>query len=229
MDWNNIIENVSHYVVKIYTPKGYGTGFLCMYSGNKVVCGIATALHVVKYAAEWQQPIKIEHYPSGTVHYFKAEDRVILTNPDTDSAVILISEGFHFPAEPIPLLSQDSVLYTGCEVGWVGYPNIEPDTLCFFGGKISAKKNSTYLIDGIAIHGVSGGPVLYVHEDKPQIVGIVSAYVYDVEGGSISHGLLYAQDVKYFHEVVHSAQNIKEVKEKNIDLRKFTLLENKNA
>lgn len=169
--WEQIIKNVTPFLVKIYTPRGFGTGFLCLYNGNKLVCGIATALHVVRHVADWQEPIKIFHYSTGKTQLFKESDRIILTDPENDSAVILIEEGIDFPKEHIPLLPTTNALLIGEEVGWVGFPGIEPDLLCFFRGKISARKNLTYLIDGVAIHGISGGPVLYASDSGPQIVG----------------------------------------------------------
>lgn len=217
MNWNEIIEKITPYIVKIETPRGYGTGFLCMYSGNKVVCGIATALHVVRHAADWQQPLKITHYASKKTVMFNQEDRIIVSNPKTDSAVILMEKGLHFPSKTIPLLPASKQLLTGEEIGWLGFPNIEEDALCFFSGRVSSRKNSNYLIDGIALHGVSGGPVFWENEEEIQIVGIVSAYVFDPEGQRISHGLLYAQDVSYFHEVVKNAESIKETKKKEME------------
>ena len=46
----------------------------------------------------------------------------------------------------------------------IGFPTIEPYKLCFFSGSISAGRDddSAYLIDGVAINGVSGGPVFYL-------------------------------------------------------------------
>ena len=55
MHWNTIVEKVAPYVVKIETPTGHGTGFLCLYNEEKTFFGIATAAHVVSYADEWQQ------------------------------------------------------------------------------------------------------------------------------------------------------------------------------
>ena len=64
MSWNAIVERVTPYVIKIETPRGHGTGFLCLYNRDKSFYGIATARHVVSYADEWQQPIRLHHFPS---------------------------------------------------------------------------------------------------------------------------------------------------------------------
>ena len=93
MNWNAIVEKVAPYVVKIETPDGHGTGFLCLYNKNKSFLGIATARHVVSDADEWQQPIRIRHQPSSTEQFFKEGDRTIFSDPETDSAVILFKPG----------------------------------------------------------------------------------------------------------------------------------------
>jgi len=55
MDWQHIVEKVKPYVVKIETPSGHGTGFLCFRNKDSSICGIATAAHVVEHSHEWQE------------------------------------------------------------------------------------------------------------------------------------------------------------------------------
>ncbi|MBM4135549.1 MAG: trypsin-like peptidase domain-containing protein [Nitrospira sp.] len=162
MDWNEIVAKVKPYIVKIETPGGSGTGFLCLYNKNKQWCGIATTLHVVEHADEWQEPIKIIHQAS-PLFFLKEADRVILSDWKTDSAIIFFPkpEKAKLPDVLIPLRPLDKSLNIGSEVGWLGFPYIEPYTLCFFSGYISARREDrkAYLIDGVSINGVSGGPV----------------------------------------------------------------------
>ena len=133
MNWNAIVERVTPVVVKIETPSGHGTGFLCLYNEAKTFCGIATAYHVVKHAEQWLEPIRILHYPSGTTVFLREADRVIFTDPEKDSAVIVITTGqLQFPELPIGLIPTDARLPIGMEVGWLGYPGIASATLCFF-------------------------------------------------------------------------------------------------
>jgi Trypsin-like peptidase domain len=215
MNWNLVVDKVSPYIFKINTPSGSGTGFLCLYSGDKNFCGIATALHVVEHEDEWRQPIKIEHHESGQTLFSKESERVIFANRKTDSAVILVKKpDFPLPEKLIPLLPVSSPLHIGNEVGWLGFPAIDSNTLCFFSGNISAIKQSSYLIDGVAIHGVSGGPVIYSSGSGPQIVGIVSAYRANRATGETLPGLLFAQDVSHFHGVVDRIRSIEEAKTK---------------
>src|SRR5262245_61817113 len=91
MHWNTIVNKVAPYIVKIETPGGHGTGFLCLYNEDKSFCGIATAAHVVSYADNWQQPIRLQHFDTSSTALVKEHDRVIWLDTVTDSAVILIS------------------------------------------------------------------------------------------------------------------------------------------
>lgn len=138
MNWTESVEKVTSSIVKIETPSGHGTGFLCFYNEERNFCGIATAHHVVSHADQWQQPIRIYHYESKTNAFLKETDRVIWTDINKDSAVILISVGqLNFPENPIPLLPIERKLPIGIEVGWLGYPALAEYTLCFFCGNIS--------------------------------------------------------------------------------------------
>lgn len=88
MNWDQVVKKVAPHVVKIETPSGHGTGFLLLHNDSKTWVGIATAEHVVSYADDWQQPIKI-YPPSGDPLFLKPENRVIYRDWKTDSAVIL--------------------------------------------------------------------------------------------------------------------------------------------
>lgn len=216
MEWDQIVNKVTPHIVKIETQSGYGTGFLFYFSD--ILCGVATAMHVVAHAYEWQQPIRLRHHSSGKTVFLKADERGISTDMKTDSAVILFIQKdkseFPLPDNPIPLFPNDSSLNIGVEVGWLGFPNVEPNELCFFSGKISAnlKDRKAYLIDGVAIHGVSGGPVFFSNDtDGVQIVGIVSAYQANRATGESLPGLLIAQDVSHFHNAESLIQSIKKL------------------
>ena len=153
-NWNAIVEKVSPYVVKIETPTGYGTEFLCLYNDDQSFCGIATARHVVADTDEWQQPIRVRHYQSNTSVFLKETERVIFQDWKTDSAVLLISVGeLPFPKTLVPLLPMSTPLAIGADVGWLRFPTVSPQSRCFFSGNISAREEwrHAYLIDGVAI------------------------------------------------------------------------------
>jgi len=218
MNWNHAVDKISPYIVKIQTPSGSGTGFLCAYNENKTWCAVATALHVVADADEWQQPIKILHYASGKEVFLKEPQRVVFSEGNTDSAVVLFHKGeLEFPETIVGLLPIDRAIPIGMEVAWLGFPAIEPGTLCFFSGNISARKEDrkAYLIDGVAINGVSGGPVIFSDlAEGVLVVGTVSAYRANRTTGDALPGLLIAQDVSHFHGVIQHIRSVDEARKK---------------
>lgn len=219
MTWDLIVEEIKPYIAKIETPTASGTGFLCLYNSNKQWCGVATALHVVSYADYWQQPIRIilQNIPQQIILYPK--DRVVFTDFSKDSAIIFFDRSNikELPEELIKLHAVDQPLKIGSEVGWVGFPYLEPYTLCFFSGCISARREymKAYLIDGVSINGVSGGPVIYDSDSNGmEIIGIVSAYEANKATGATLPGLLIAQDIAHLHDVVKQIKSYDEAVEK---------------
>jgi trypsin-like peptidase len=215
MNWNDVVAAVRPHVVKIETPEGHGTGFLCLYNEPRTLCGIATAYHVIARADEWQQPVRIKHYPSDQSALLAEADRVILVDSDTDSAVVLLPAGkLPLPDSPLGLIPITHRLPVGAEVAWLGYPGVEKELLCFFAGNISAWSDArrAYLIDGVSIHGISGGPVLYRSDSGPRIVGSISAYMVNRATGESLPGLAIAQDVWHFHATISALRSFDEAK-----------------
>lgn len=217
--WNAIVDRVTPFVVKVETPSGHGTGFLCLYNEAKDFCGIATAWHVVEHAHTWQQPIRLRQVQSNTTVFLNAADRIIFQETQTDSAVIVFGTGeLTLPDTPISLLPATSPLAIGADVGWLGFPAVAPWDLCFFSGTISARQEwrHAYLIDGVAINGVSGGPVLYSTEtDGVQIVGTISAYVSNRATGETLPGLSIARDVSHFHDTIKEIKSLDDARRQN--------------
>ncbi|NQU73493.1 MAG: trypsin-like peptidase domain-containing protein [Candidatus Omnitrophica bacterium] len=223
MPWDRIVEKIKSYLVKIETPTGSGTGFLCLYNDSKEWCGIATAWHVVQYADEWQQPIKIIHEKSPDPIFLKEHDRVIFSDWKTDSAIIFFPtpKKSDMPKKLLPLRPLNKVLDIGAEVGWLGFPYLEP-SICFFSGCISARREDrkAYLIDGVSINGVSGGPVFYSTETEgTEIIGIISAYVANRATGATLPGLSIAQDVSHLHDIAQTIKSWDEAKKKKQQLK----------
>jgi hypothetical protein len=204
MEWQEAVEIIKPYVVKIRTPSYFGTGFMCFEYPAKTHYGIATARHVVSNAKEWQEPIKII-YQQETVFY-SAVERIILDDEEYDSSVILVPppEAFNFPSHFVPFIPTGDTLPIGTEVGWMGYPSVDPDTLCFFTGRISAHRATGYYIDGVSINGVSGGPVF--HKDEAgnlRILGIVTQYHANrSRPGEALPGLMYAHAATRFNSMI---------------------------
>ena len=111
------------------------------------------------------------------------------------------------------------------EIGWLGYPVIDPDTPCFFSGTISARKESrrAYFIDGVAINGVSGGPVFHLPSEDAndiQIIGAISDYYPNMSLGQPLPGLAQARDVSHFHAIF---SHIKTIDEANAAKEQFNI------
>jgi hypothetical protein len=117
MHWNQIVDKVSPYIVKIETPVCSGTGFVYHCNENKFVYGIATANHVVSYAENWREPLKI-HFNNNETLFLKEDERVIFSDFKTDSAVILFPKNdLKLPEFFIPLLPTERPISIGIEVG----------------------------------------------------------------------------------------------------------------
>ena len=218
MKWHVLQQMVIPYVVRIETPSGSGTGFMFAYNANKKVAAIATAAHVVAHEDQWQQPIKIIHDPSQSVAFVGVDDRAILIDHQRDSASILIqADKITFPNDTLPLFDSDKYKKVGVELGWTGYPGIAYPNLCFFSGPVSAflENEDCYLIDGVAINGVSGGPVFSDNGgDIPELIGSISAYISNRQGSASLPGLLRAHDLTQAHDVISNLKSLDEAKEK---------------
>ncbi len=97
----------------------------------------------------------------------------------------------------------------GNKIGWLGFPAIPTASLCFFAGDVSAwvQSLSAYLVDGVAINGVSGGPAFHILEFDPGavwIIGVFSAYMPNRATGEVLPGLSVVRDVSQFHELAPS-------------------------
>ncbi|MCK9604616.1 MAG: trypsin-like peptidase domain-containing protein [Candidatus Omnitrophica bacterium] len=221
MEWHEAYEKVFPYCVKIDSETGFGTGFLFAYNKNKKIAAIATAAHVVNDVNWWLKPLRIIHYESNSNILLLPENRAIwIDQQNRDAATIIVNaELLPFPATILPLLASNHHLKIGVEVGWAGFPAISPNNFCFFSGPISffLENESTYLIDGVAINGVSGGPVfrkLSKEQAQPELVGIVSAYRANRRATDTLPGLLVAQDITPVHEHLQQMNSLDEAQEK---------------
>ena len=215
MDLNTVYQKALPYMYKIETQDGYGTGFIyyiIQRNDQQFLVYIATAAHVIAKAKEWYQPIRLRHYSSTESKLLYPNMYTIFLSPFSDSAIIQIDGNnvpfaYHEPLPDLPSLSEyNSIVPIGKNVTWMGFPNIEPECVCLFSGLVSAHKKvnnfTTYIIDGVSIHGVSGGPVMYISEhNRVEIIGVVSSYSPNRAFGQTLPGLMYACDVSYFNLV----------------------------
>lgn len=216
-EWQEVVDYSASYIVKISTPSGTGTGFLFSHTDDPNLCAIATAGHVVRHAHYWEEPIRIYHPVSGHECLTRRDGRAILLDERVDTAALIFNPGeINFP-DDLPILAPEGQsLRVGIEIGWMGFPVVASDHLCFFSGRISAfsRDESTYLVDGVSINGVSGGPAIHRSNDgKTHFIGVVSAYIPNLATGEALPGLSIVRDVVQLQEVVKQFGSIEEAHE----------------
>lgn len=215
VEWFQAVELLRPHVVRILTPHGSGTGFLFSRSANGSVCGIATAAHVVNEAFYWEQPIRIQSAESGATAVLRPLDRAILLDEGRDTAAIVMhSTALSLPEKPLEMITHGQYLKVGNPIGWLGYPAISAANLCFFTGTVSAwiEGDSAYLVDGVAINGVSGGPAFAVIGSALQIMGVVSAYIPNRATGETLPGLGIVRDVAQLQELIEPIRSLDDAK-----------------
>ncbi len=149
--------------------------------------------------------------------FIAATERAILVNPKNDSAVVLFDKtALDLPTTLLTLLPADTYVVIGSEVAWLGFPSVAPSTLCFFSGNISAAFEDGYLIDGVAINGVSGGPVFFIDsgDNNLKVVGAITEYRPNIAAGPTLPGLSFAQSVAHFHSMISNIKSIDEAQQK---------------
>jgi hypothetical protein len=210
-DWHETIAQLEPYVFRITTPDGSGTGFLVSLSTKTPLIAVATAAHVIDHAHYWDEPIRLYHPASDKSMLLRPDGRAIRVNPASDTASIVFERGdLTLRDEALPLLAKDKHLKAGVEIGWLGYPAIPRSGLCFFSGRISTYlyEDSIYLVDGVAINGVSGGPAFRCGVDTAELMGVVSAYIPNRATGDVLPGVAVVRDVSEFHDLAERFRSL---------------------
>lgn len=212
MEWWQAVEVVTPYVVQISTPRGSGSGFLISRSNTTPLRAVATAAHVVNDSHWWEEPIRLYHPTSGKTHILRQAERSIVFEHEMDTAAILFDgDDLPLPLNPLDMISEGGYLKVGNEIGWLGFPAVSPLDLCFFTGRVSSWNDNlmTYLIDGVAINGVSGGPaVAIIGGNDIVLIGVVSAYIPNRATGEVLPGLSLVRDVAQFQELAKHVQTL---------------------
>ena len=217
LKWPAAIEMITPYVVKISTREGFGTGFLFAMSSNRILCGVATAAHVINTAYRWEEPIDIQHFESGKSVRVRddGDERAIFVDEEHDTAALVIVKGsLPFPDQLFPLVDKDRYVRVGVEAGWMGFPNLSANNLCFFSGRISCRVDdiSAYFVDGVAVHGVSGGPAFRLGVATAILMGVVSSYIPNRATGETLPGLCVIRDVTHLHNVIATFRGVGEAR-----------------
>ena len=218
LSWQTQIDLVKPHVVRIMTPRGSGTGFLLHRIKNHRLFVIATAAHVVNIAHSWEEPIRFTHAGSGKSVLKRYAERAVIIDEQNDVAVITFpAEDIGLPAKPLPLFEKDFHVRQGVEIGWLGFPAVSRE-LCFFSGRVSAYLGGEYLIDGVAINGVSGGPAFMCKvarsyskaERSLSIVGLLTAYIPNRSTGEVFPGVAVAKNVAQLHDIVAGFKSLED-------------------
>jgi len=184
MEWHQIVDRVSPSVFKIETQDSGGTAFVFSISKNaprgRHHTLLATAWHVLSSSEGTKSRICITS--SNGDRKWTDEDNDIyilkLGSDEADTALIMVESTYPLldSGSLLPILPFESQLARGSNIGWLGYPGITDPELCFFTGHVSGYLNAppTYLVDGVAINGVSGGPVF---DNRCHLVGMMTAYI----------------------------------------------------
>ncbi len=117
-------------------------------------------------------------------------------------------------------MPQGRYMKVGSEIGWLGFPAIAAKDLCFFSGQVSATQadRNRYLVDGVVIHGVSGGPAFSVYgidepSAGPTVIGLATAYMPNRTLRDPLPGLSVIDDVQDLSRMVSSFQSFDEAQE----------------
>lgn len=226
--WQGALKLLQNRVFKIRSPQGHGTGFhIGNFGIDDRLYAIATAYHVVQSVHDWGDPIKVIHAETGKEILIKENDRAIFTYPNKDLAVIVFvpPNDFILPNNEIDRIPSGNYLISGVDVAWCGFPAIKNDKLCFFHGYISCylDQQGDYLIDGVAINGVSGGPVFYIDNqtNTPKVAGVITAYIANRATGEILPGLSMITSIAPCEDTIRNLANLKQAK-KEADEQKTT-------
>ncbi len=217
LPWYEALDQIRQYVFKVSTPGGSGTGFLISFREKTGLCVVATAYHVIQHAYSWEEPIRLQHAATSHNRLLHADDRVVMTKPVNDSAVVIFAkEDLQINTQPPALAPEGKYLRPGKEIAWAGYPAVAPDEFSFFNGHVSCclQKDKSYLVDGVAINGVSGGPAFTLVGKELHIIGTVSAYIPNRVMGEALPGVCFVTGIDAFQTIVKDIDTLEEAREK---------------
>jgi len=184
LEWHKAVDKVEKITYRVYHGNTAGTAYIISIGSVQVdafkLTSFVTAWHVIEDLITKEESITFRSSNKKT-EFTISKNNYSLTRlgPENyDSALITIrtNESILEEKDLIPMLPFGYMLPKGYEIGWLGYPGIVDPEICFFKGVISGYLYDppTYLIDGVAINGVSGGPAF---DDRAHLIGLVSAYI----------------------------------------------------
>ncbi len=194
--WEELVPRIEPLVYQVRAGDSLGTAFAISVAGSEdggSYAMLVTAWHVVKDIVQTADPLDLVQSDGTLVSTLTTGPVSVypVGPPECDSALVVVptEKALVAPSQllPIPL---ETMLPRGAQVGWLGYPGLVYPELCFFRGVVSGHQEEPpiYLIDGVAINGVSGGPAF---DRTGLLAGFVSAYVPNqVDHGTTLPGLM---------------------------------------
>ena len=180
--WHMVVDQVMRTVFRLNTAENAGTCFLVSLGTDtqtsQTFAMFATAWHVLENLQGSSPEIEIISADKSKIFSSKTRKTAFFRMGTTsDAALIMIEVGPELTQENLlPIMPFKDQLARGAEIGWLGFPGLFNAEPCFFLGVISGYLNDppTYLVDGVAVNGVSGGPAF---DDRAHLIGLVSAYI----------------------------------------------------
>jgi len=181
LTWHAAATKVEKSLFRVYTESGMGSGFLLSVAENekKHYGMFATAWHVLSNLKTVDSLQLVSANRKKDINNHNATLSFVRLGDKEYDTGIIIAESNELIIDETSLLTippKDLMLARGAEIGWMGFPGfVEPEP-CFFHGYISGYLDypPRYLVDGVAINGVSGGPAF---DKYGQIAGLVSSYL----------------------------------------------------
>ena len=172
--WVTAVERVSKPVFRLEADPHCGSSVAISCAQSPKLPGYALMLATANHVVKDRNPQSILRLTSadGSIVLTSEENRIVVVPPslpEYDIALVIVrsSRPVIQPTDLLPLLDQQFYPPRGAELGWLGFPIITWPELCFFRGSLSGYVHDPpgYLIDGVSIHGVSGGPAFNMDGD----------------------------------------------------------------
>ncbi len=184
LPWDQVVDRVSRSVFRLLAGDSAGTCFVVSIAKDRQTSNayavFATAWHVVAELPGTTDDIKLVSFDGETVFdsaiarfgFFPLGPGV----HDTCLIAARTATPVVAPSDLCPILPSDSMLARGAGIGWLGFPGLTDPEPCFFHGHIAGYSADppAYFVDGVAVNGVSGGPVF---DNRAHLIGLVSSYL----------------------------------------------------
>lgn len=182
--WEEISRRTEKIVFLVELGRTTGTCFAVSISSAKnkkrKIYTFATVWHVIEKLTRSSKPIKLVTADKSKAYEIMPDRyEVFREGPrKLDTGIIEVESEMDLVSEEdlLPMLDFDEWLPRGADIAAVGFPGLAEEEFCFFRGVVSGYTKSPpgYLIDGVVLNGVSGGPAV---DRGARIIGLVSSYL----------------------------------------------------